>query len=145
MFTTVWELAVHIRFEAFEYTPPEEKRKLIRVLMGMQLNCKEFQDAMRVLLQFNQFHKLLRLVTHLRRRRLLANTHISHKDLDLVSNLFWEEPVAVQAGTILYTLLEFPCAKRPGVWNSGTNLLLQATCWEEKECALMYMDAFMDV
>lgn len=132
-------LVCFVRFEAFPFIENELKRKPIRQLLELDTNHPEFQKLIKPCLEFNQFVRFCKIVSHVRHSKKirLATT----VDLELLETLFWNETDPTRAGRIV-ALARFPTTCHRAVWVSGTNMLLSARTEEEKDCALFYLEVF---
>jgi hypothetical protein len=137
-----WDLACIVRFQAFPFIEDSLKRRPIRQILEIDVGNEKFQELLKPCIEMNQFARLCNLLSQLRHKRYIRVPFPPQFDIELVETLFWEESEESLAKRILTTLLRFPTHLHPLVWQSGTNLLLRTKSAEEKECALVMMEAF---
>ncbi len=138
------ELACLVRFQMFPFIEDHLKQRPLRQILEMDVGNAKFQELIKPLVETNQFVRFCKSVNHIHRKRWILVPLPAEVDVDLVLALFWEESNEVLAGRILRTLLRFPTRTHPSLWTSGVNLLLRASTVEDKECALVMLEAFSD-
>jgi hypothetical protein len=131
-----------VRFQAFPFIPDDLKRRPIRYLFEMDVQHPAFQKIIVPFFTNNQFTAFCRFLTMVKKRNWMRFPRCD-RDYDVIEALFWEETTEPLAKRILATLLTFPHHTHDLIWKSAMNLLLQATCAEEKEAALCLLEAFL--
>lgn len=136
------DLACIVRFQAFPFIEDALKHRPIRYILEMDVGHEGFQNAIKPLLELNQFVRFCKLLSHVRHKKWIHMPMPADKDMELVETLFWAEADETLAKRIVHALLTFPTHLHPPIWRSGTNLLISATATEDKMAALALLEAF---
>jgi hypothetical protein len=138
----VAQLVCFVRFEAFPFVPPEQKRHVIRRLFEMDVGHPEFQKFLQPLLQLNQYIQFYKTLKYWKKTgEFRKPLHLS-LDIELVETLFWQEENAEIAQRLLAALLGSQ-KSHISLWNSAVNLWMSASSMEDKKHVLAFMDTVL--
>lgn len=138
------EFLAFFRFEAFPFIPDAEKRRPIRQLLEMDVHHPVFQTVLKPYVDQNRFVDFCKGLRELRKRKWLL-TPILMLDKELFETLFWNESDPLLASRIAAAFLQFPTLSFPKEWAIGTNLLLRSTGEEDTECALIFLESYVEL
>ncbi len=128
----------HIRFDAFPHVPIVEKAPLFRYLLRFPIHHGPILEVSKQLLQTNQYQRFVSLVREAKRNKVL---HVWNpkKDMDLLLSIYFAEPDPNLSKQILLTLLNVTIVDQQ--YQMGLNLLFSATCSQDKQAAIAFLNA----
>jgi hypothetical protein len=132
----------HIRFDVFPHVPEIEKVPLFRSLLRYPVNHPQMFQISQQLLQSNQFHKFISFIKQIKRNKALQPWN-PKKDMDLLLSVYFAELDPGLSKSLLLALLNFQITDelRLHQYHIGLNLLFSASCVQDKQAAIAFLQA----
>ncbi len=126
---------VSARFNIFYHVPDTDKKVFFRKFIHAPFHDSSFCDVIDGIFQTNQYQLLKKLIKDMYKQGRVVI--FPYKDIDIVLQLFWEEPDPDLAGRILMQLLK---PNEPELEKIVLNLLFSASCSQDKQVALCIIE-----